>query len=420
MSDKHNLCYAQSGGVTAVINASAAGVIEAANQSGAIGRVYAAKNGVLGVLNEELIETWREDELTLARLAKTPGGAFGSCRVKLPHPDDDAALYDRVFAVFDAHKIRYFLYNGGNDSADTAMKLSLAAKTRGVNLTAVGIPKTIDNDLAITDVCPGFGSVAKYVAVSVAEVTLDLQSMSRSSTKVFVLEVMGRHAGWIAAAAGLAFDADGGAALILPPEWRFRRDHFVAALQAMVKRRGYAVVVVSEGIRDASGEFITASARADAFAHKQLGGVAKYIADIASDAGYKCHWSVADYLQRSARHIASQTDVDQARALGAAAVQLALDGKNATIPVIKRIADEPYEWTVATADLKDVANAERQLPAEFYEPEHYRITAACRRYLAPLIRGEAYPDYDDNGLPLYARPRNVLAAPKLPPYQHNA
>ena len=412
---KANLCYAQSGGVTAVINTSAAAVIDAAANNRNIGRVYAAKNGILGVLQEELAETWRETPQTRARLAFTPGGAFGSCRYKLPSPADNIAPHRRLMDVFRAHNIKYFLYNGGNDSADTALKLSAASKMLDWPLTTVGIPKTIDNDLAATDCCPGFGSAAKYVAVSVAETTFDVASMSRTSTKVFILEVMGRHAGWLASAAGLSDDF--GALMVIPPETPFRRAHFVKVLRKRVKQCGFAVVVVSEGARDTNGQFLSASESADAFAHQQLGGAAPQIAAIVKDAGFKCHWSVADYLQRAARHIASKTDSEQAWALGAAAVKLAVQGKNASMPVIRRTSDSPYRWKVETAALKNIANRERKMPATFYNPETYRITAACRRYLSPLIAGESPPTFGKDGLPQYARPANILTRKMLPTWR---
>jgi 6-phosphofructokinase 1 len=356
---KHNLCYAQSGGVTAVINTSAAAVIAAAKTTPAVHRVYAAQNGILGVLNEELIETWHESGKSLRQLEQTPGGAFGSCRVKLPDPNDDLVPYARLMDVFAAHDIRYFLYNGGNDSADTAMKLSAAARTLNYPLVVVGVPKTIDNDLAATDTCPGFPSAAKYVAVSIAETMLDVASMSATSTKVFVLEVMGRHAGWLAAAAGMAVPVGGGALMILPPEVPWRRAHFVATLHRRVKKYGYAAVVVSEGLCDSKGNFLSADGT-DQFAHHQLGGVAPIIADVAKHAGYKCHWGVADYMQRAARHIASAVDAKQAVAVGEVAVQLAVQGKNAYTPVIRRLSDSPYRWRVEATSLKKVANRERR------------------------------------------------------------
>lgn len=412
-----NLCYAQSGGVTAVINVSAAAVIDAARKNPAIGKVYAAKNGILGVLHEELIETWRESEAEAAHLPHTPGGAFGSCRVKLPEPTENLEPFKRIFDVFRTRNIQYLLYNGGNDSADTALKLSEAAAMLDWPLTAVGVPKTIDNDLPFTDSCPGYGSAAKYIAVSAAETMLDVESMSRTSTKVFILEVMGRNAGWLAAAAGLPAKQHGGPIMILPPETPYRPAHFTPALKKRVEQYGFCMVAVAEGLREKSGEFVSASKSSDAFSHKQLGGVAPRLAQVVQKAGFKCHWSVADYLQRSARHIASETDVAHARAVGEAAVQYAAEKKNAVMPIIKRTSDVPYKWEVEPAMLKMIANRERKMPVGFYDKQNYRITPACRRYLTPLVSGEAYPPYDEKtGLPIYARLKNIPAAKKLPPW----
>ena len=414
---KGNLCYAQSGGVTAVINVTAAAVLQTAMRSPAIGRVYAAKNGILGALNEELFEVWREKSSELDKLAQTPGGAFGSCRVKLPSPQKDAAPFARLFDVFRTHNIRYFLYNGGNDSADTAMKLSAAAKMFDWPLITVGIPKTIDNDLAQTDACPGFASAAKYIAVSVAETMRDVAAMARTSTKVFILEVMGRHAGWLAAAGGMAAVDANSPIMILPPEERFESAHFMAVLRRRIKSAGFAVVVVSEGLCDAQGRLISAG-ESDAFLHKQLGGVAPMLADLVRQDGFKCHWAVADYLQRAARHLASAMDVRQAKSLGVAAVKMAVSGDNAMAPVIQRLADSPYRWRVAKVPLQLLANQERKLPRHFYRRENYMITEACRRYLRPLIAGEDYPSYDKNGLPQFAALKNIQTRRLLPPYRH--
>ena len=411
-----NLCYAQSGGVTAVINATAAAVLSEARKTPKINRVLAAKNGILGVLQEELIETWRESPAQLRALQHTPGGAFGSCRVKLPQPARSDKTYARLMAVFRAHNIGFFLYNGGNDSADSTLKISHAAKLFDWPLTVIGIPKTIDNDLAKTDTCPGFGSVAKYIAVSVAETTLDVAAMAKTSTKVFILEVMGRHAGWIVSAAGLVANGNASPHLLLFPEKPFERKAFMAALGRRVAKHGYAVVVASEGLRDNNGEFLSAADTADSFAHRQLGGVAPLLAAmIGKDCGLKCHWSVADYLQRSARHIASATDVKQATALGVAAVHLAATGKNAVMPVIRRLSDKPYRWRVDTVNLAAVANHERKMPAGFIGKDGYSITAACRRYLTPLIHGENYPPFT-NGLPRYITLKNTLTKKKLPEF----
>ncbi len=397
------MVYAQSGGVTAVINATASAVIEEARSRRVT--VLAGKNGILGVLNDELIDTSVLSKSELRQLAHTPGGAFGSCRVKLKSLDEDRAKYEQLLATFRKHDVRWFLYNGGNDSADTALKVSQLAAEFDYPLTCIGVPKTVDNDLAITDCCPGFGSAAKYTAVSVRECALDVAAMAETSTKVFVYEAMGRHAGWLAAAAGLAGKGEDDAPhLILFPENVFDEAAFLARVDAIVKRVGYCVVVASEGIRDGGGQFIAdAGAGKDAFGHTQLGGVASHLAGRVQDAlGYKVHWALPDYLQRSARHIASETDFEHARAVGKKAVQYALKGMNAVMPVIKRVSEQPYRWRVEPAPLAEIANHEKTLPPDFIRADGYGITEAARRYLQPLIRGEAYPPYARDGLPKYA------------------
>ncbi|MCC7330799.1 MAG: 6-phosphofructokinase [Gammaproteobacteria bacterium] len=414
---KKNAFYAQSGGVTAVINASACGVIETARRHKArIGRVYAGRNGILGALDEELIDTGRESTRAIAALRHTPGGAFGSARYKLKSLEQNRAEYERLIAVFRAHDIGYFFYNGGGDSADTCLKVSQLGATMGYPITAIHVPKTVDNDLPITDTCPGFGSVAKYVAVSTREAALDVASMARTSTRVFILEVMGRHAGWIAAAAGLAGQRAGEPPhIILFPEIPFDRAAFLARVQACVKRHEYCVIVVSEGARNPDGQFLADAGTTDAFGHKQLGGVAAVVAELVrSELKLKYHYAIADYLQRSARHIASQVDVEQAYAVGKAAVELALRGENAVMPTIVRKSDKPYRWTIGTAPLARVANREKMMPRSFITADGFGITAAARRYLTPLVQGEAYPPYRD-GLPDYVTLRNVPVPKRLPP-----
>ena len=414
-----NVFYAQSGGVTAVINATACGVIETARRHRhRLGRVFAGKHGILGALREELYDTSLETDAAIAALRHTPGGAFGSCRYKLASMADDARQYTRLLDVFRVHDIGYFLYNGGGDSQDTANKVARFARQRGYPLACIGIPKTVDNDLPCTDVCPGFGSVAKYVAVAVREAALDVASMCETSTKVFILEVMGRHAGWIAAAAGLAgVRRDDAPHLILFPEVPFNREDFLRRLAATVERVGHCVVVASEGARDEDGRFLAESGRFDAFGHAQLGGVAPRLAAMVGEAlGFKHHWAVADYLQRAARHIASATDVRQAHAVGEAAVRFALAGKNAVLPVIVRERDAPYRWRIDEAPLARVANGERKLPKAFISSTGYGITAKARRYLAPLIAGEDHPPYRD-GLPAYVQLRNRLVSRRLPPFE---
>lgn len=402
-----NILYAQSGGVTAVINASAAGVIQTARlYPQKIGKVYAAQNGILGALEGKLFDTSREFDEDIAKLIHTPSGAFGSCRHKL---QDKGPEYEQLIAVFKAHNIGYFFYNGGGDSQDTAYKVSQISSEMGFPVTCIGIPKTVDNDLPFTDSSPGFGSVAKYIAISTLEAGFDVASMAASSTKVFVLEVMGRHAGWIAAAAGLASeDTALPPHIILFPEILFNQELFLAKVQTAVTSFGYCVIVVSEGLKNQDGKFLTDVGVRDAFGHAQLGGIAPIIAQLVKDSlGYKYHWAVADYLQRAARHIASQVDVDQAYALGKAAVELALSGQNAIMPIIKRESDLPYRWSIGHVPLKEVANQEKQLPRNFITEEGFGITDACRRYLKPLIQGEAYPPYRD-GLPDYVRLKNIL------------
>ena len=410
------LLYAQSGGVTSVINASAAGVIETARAHGV--KVYAAHNGILGALREELIDTSKESKSAITALRHTPGGAFGSCRYKLKSLETHRAEYERLIDVLRAHDIRWFLYNGGNDSADTALKISQLGKAMGYDIRCIGVPKTVDNDLAVTDCCPGFGSVAKYTAVSTLEASLDVASMADTSTKVFILEVMGRHAGWIAAAAGLAGEgADAPPHLILFPENVFDEDAFLAKVKATVERVGWCTVVASEGIRNAAGQFLAEAGTRDAFGHAQLGGVAPVLAALVKEKlGYKYHWALPDYLQRSARHLASKTDADQAYAVGKAAVEYALAGHNAVMPVIVRTSDAPYRWKIEPAPLSKVANHEKKMPRGFITRDGFGITAAARRYLSPLIQGELPPPYGKDGLPRYATLRNQLIEKKLPAF----
>ena len=412
-----NIFYAQSGGVTAVINATACGVIESARKSKKLGKVLAGKNGIIGALKEELIDTSLESEKDIAALRHTPSGAFGSCRFKLKSLSENKAEYQRLIDVFQAHNIGYFFYNGGGDSQDTANKVSQLSLQMGHPICCIGIPKTVDNDLPITDTCPGFGSVAKYVAVSTMEAGLDVASMAESSTKIFVLEVMGRHAGWIAAASGLAKDNPlAPPHIILFPEVAFDKAKFLVRVKQTVNRVGYCVVVASEGAQYADGRFLADAGAKDAFGHTQLGGVAPALVEMIKGAhGYKCHWSVADYLQRAARHIASATDVAQAYAVGEAAVQFALEGKNAVMPVIKRKKTKPYEWEIGEAPLSRVANVEKKMPKSFITKDGFGITGKAREYLAPLIRGEDYPPYK-NGLPQYVRLKNKLVRKKLPKF----
>ncbi len=404
-----NAFYAQSGGVTAVINASAAGVIETARKHKRhIGRLYAGRNGILGALTEDLIDTGKEPAAAIRALTWTPGGAFGSARYKLKGVDKGGHEYERLIEVFRAHDIGYFFYNGGNDSADTCLKVSQISAKLGYPIVAVHVPKTVDNDLPLTDTCPGFGSVAKYVATSMREAGLDVESMAKTSTKVFILEVMGRHAGWITAATGLAQSkAREAPHILLFPEIAFDEDAFLARVEQSVRKFGYCAVGVSEGLHDKDGRFLAESGLKDAFGHAQLGGVAPRLAEIVrGKLNLKHHWAVADYLQRAARHIASKTDLEQSYAVGKAAVELAVKGTSGVMPTIVRVSSRPYKWKIGVAKLTDVANVERKMPRDFITPDGFHITARCRNYLSPLIRGEAYPPFED-GLPKYVRLRNA-------------
>jgi 6-phosphofructokinase len=414
-----NAFYAQSGGVSAVINASACGVIETARaNAGSIGKVLAGRNGIIGALTEDLIDTSHDSASAIAALRYTPSGAFGSCRYKLKSLEQSRREYERLIEVFKAHDIGYFFYNGGGDSADTCLKVSELAGTMGFPVQAIHVPKTVDNDLPITDNCPGFGSVAKYIAVSTREASFDVRSMAATSTKVFVLEVMGRHAGWIAAAGGLASDETTEIPIvILFPEVDFDKERFLAKVDSLVKKHGFCTVVVSEGAKGAEGKFLADQGLTDAFGHAQLGGVAPVVANMVREGlGLKYHWGVADYLQRAARHIASKTDVDQAYAMGKAAVELALAGKNSVMPTIVRRSSRPYVWEVGEAHLSEVANVEKKMPADFITEDGFGITPACREYLIPLIQGEDYPPYKD-GLPDYVTLVNKAMERKLPEFQ---
>ena len=410
---RRNAFYAQSGGVTAVINASACGVIETARAHKAVmGNVYAGRNGIIGALTEDLIDTGKESAAAIRALRSTPAGAFGSCRYKLKSLDKNRREYERLIEVFKAHDIAWFFYNGGGDSADTCFKVSQLSAAMSYPLQAIHVPKTVDNDLPVTDCCPGFGSVAKYVAVSALEASFDVRSMARTSTKVFVLEVMGRHAGWIAAAGGL-IEEHGIPVVILFPEIEFDEAKFIARVDLLVKEHGYCTVVVSEGAHRADGTFLAEQGTRDAFGHAQLGGAAPVVANMIKEAlGLKFHWAVADYLQRAARHIASKTDVDQSYAVGKAAVELAVKGRSGVMPVIVRKSNQPYRWAIGVADLKDVANAEKMMPRDYITEDGFHITAKCREYLEPLVLGEDYPPYR-GGLPAYVRLRNAAVAKKL-------
>ncbi|MCC7547482.1 MAG: 6-phosphofructokinase [Burkholderiales bacterium] len=412
---RKNAFYAQSGGVTAVINASACAVIETAREHrDRIGKLYAGRDGIIGALTEDLIDTSKESARAVAALRHTPGGAFGSARYKLRKFEEHRAQYERLIEVFQAHDIGYFFYNGGGDSADTCLKVSRLSAQMGYPIVCVHVPKTMDNDLPVTDCSPGFGSVAKYCATSIREAGYDVASMARTSTRVFIMEVMGRHAGWTTAACGLAAESEGEAPhVLLFPEIAFDQTKFLAKVEQTVKQHGYCVIGVSEGLQDAAGRFVSETGLRDAFGHAQLGGVAPVLASLVKERlGYKYHWAVADYLQRAARHIASKTDVEQSYAVGKAAVELALQGRNAVMPAIVRKSDKPYRWSIGVAELKDVANVEKKMPRDYISADGFHITDRCRQYLLPLIQGEDFPPFR-NGMPDYIRLKNVPVAKKL-------
>jgi 6-phosphofructokinase len=410
-----NAFYAQSGGVTATINTTACAVIETARKHRKkIAKVYAGRDGIIGALTEDMYDTSKELPSAIRALRHTPGGAFGSCRYKLKGLEENRAQYERLIEVFKAHDIGYFFYNGGNDSADTSHKISQIAEKLGYPLICIGVPKTVDNDLAVTDCCPGFGSVAKYVSTSIREAGYDVGSMCRTSTRVFVLEVMGRHAGWITAACGLAAEKEGDDPhILLFPEIPFDQDRFLARVDETIRRHGHCTIAVSEGLRWPDGKFLSESGLKDAFGHAQLGGVAPMIAHLVKDKlKQKYHWAVADYLQRSARHIASKVDADQAYAVGKAAVELALAGKNAVMPVIRRKSSKPYRWDISSVAIEAVANKEKMVPRDYITADGFGITAAARRYLEPLIGGESYPPYE-KGIPRYVKLKGTRVRRRL-------
>jgi len=412
-----NLFYAQSGGVTAVINATAAAVIQTArNRPDAVGKVLAGRHGILGALGEDLIDASAFATDDLAAIARLPGGVFGSCRFDLDAPERNPGQYDRLFEVFAAHDIGYFLYNGGNGSMDTVVKLSTAARQRGYRLVCIGVPKTVDNDIEGTDCCPGFGSAAKYVATSMLEAGLDLDAMASRVGRVFVMEVMGRNAGWLAAATALAAtDEDQPPHIILMPEVPFDEAVFLERVKATVERLGYCAVTVSEGIRRSDGSLVMEQSH-DRKGRVQLGGAGQCIARLVHAAfGYKHHWAIPDYLQRAAGHTVSATDHAHACAVGRAAVEYAIDGRDGVMPAIRRVADDPYGWVVEPAALADVANRERLVPADFIRADGLHVTDAARRYLQPLIEGELRPPFV-NGLPHYQRFKPGRVPRKLPPY----
>ena len=413
---KKNAFYAQSGGVTSVINATASALIlESKKHKSKIGKVFAGKNGILGALREELIDTSKESSSAIKSLREKPGGVFGSCRFKLKSLNENKKEYERLVEVFKAHDIGYFFYNGGNDSADTAFKVSKISKKIGYPINCIAIPKTVDNDLAVTDCCPGFGSAAKYIATSTMEASLDVASMSETSTKVFILEVMGRHAGWMAASSALARTEKNDAPhIILLPEVNFNLNNFLSKIKKVINQNGYCVIVASEGVKNNKGKFLAETDTKDAFGHAQLGGVAPYLSSIINKRlKLKNHWAVSDYLQRSARHIASQTDLLHAEAVGIHAVKYAIKGMNGVMPVIIRGKGKRYSWKIEPAPLSKIANVEKKLPKSFISKDGFDVTSKAIKYLQPLILGEAFPKFKD-GIPTSEKLKLIEVTKKLP------
>ena len=416
---KKNAFYAQSGGVTSVINATASALIlESKKHKSKIGKVFAGKNGILGALREELIDTSKESSSAIKSLREKPGGVFGSCRFKLKSLNENKKEYERLVEVFKAHDIGYFFYNGGNDSADTAFKVSKISKKIGYPINCIAIPKTVDNDLAVTDCCPGFGSAAKYIATSTMEASLDVASMSETSTKVFILEVMGRHAGWMAASSALARTEKNDAPhIILLPEVTFNLNNFLSKIKKVINQNGYCVIVASEGVKNNKGKFLAETDTKDAFGHAQLGGVAPYLSSIINKKlKLKNHWAVSDYLQRSARHIASKTDLLHAEAVGIHAVRYAIKGMNGVMPVIIRGKGKKYSWKIEPAPLSKIANVEKKLPKSFISKDGFDVTSKAIKYLQPLILGEAFPNFKD-GIPTSEKLKLIEVTKKLPKWK---
>ncbi|KUJ75795.1 6-phosphofructokinase [Thiomicrospira sp. XS5] len=421
MSHPRNVIYAQAGGVTAVINASAAGVIEMVKRHPEkFGKVYAAINGIVGVLEERLTDASRFSEDTLDRLKTQPGAAFQACRFDLDGIDENPGQYQRVLEVFRTYDIGYFFYNGGNGSMVTAQKVADYCSAHGHPVTCIGVAKTIDNDLALSHCSPGFGSAAKYIATSLLEATMDLFSMHNTSTKFFALEAMGRNVGWLTIAGGLIKTAMPDVPLlILPAERPFERSKFLDRVQHLIDTKGYCVCIVSEGLMDMDGHYISIEnvEHTHNNDYTQLGGVAHTLSGLVSNTfNCKTHSAVPDYLQRSASHLVSQTDWEMAYRAGKAAVQAALDGKHGVLPVIEVIDTHPLVWRYKNVDLFEVADLEKSVPDEFLTEDGMDITPAAIDYLLPLIKGERHIQYC-NGLPDIYPMQFELVEQQLPKYK---
>lgn len=402
------MLVAQSGGPTCAINASIVGVIQEAGKHGCIEEIYGGLNGILGILNEELIDINEEKARTIEELKHTPGPALGTCRYKVDFkkkPDQAAKDMDRLFEVFQAHNIRYFFYAGGNDSQDTSNQIHQQAVQRNYEMRVIGVPKTIDNDLPHTDHTPGFGSVVKYNATTVMEVALDIGGMATDDGACCIVEVMGRSAGWIAGGTALAKKSlDDAPHIILFPEVPFEEEAFLARVKATIDRVKYCVVVVGEGLKRANGEEVGADkSRLDAFGHPVLSGAADRLAELVQGKlNTKTRTVKLGYAQRAAAHIASQRDLDEAVMCGEAAVKAAVDGRSGFMVKIVRSSNDPYRSTTDLQDLNDIANAVHHVPREWISPDGMMVTEDFLSYARPLIEGEPKIPYE-GGLPRYAQ-----------------
>lgn len=413
--------YAQSGGATSVINATATGAILAARKAGY--PFYVGRNGICGALAEELFDTTKESLADIEALAFTPGCAFGSCRLKLPSFQENPTVFRRIFDVFEAHDVGACLYNGGGDSQDTGLKLAEASLALQYPLKVIGLPKTIDNDLYGTDCSPGYGSAAKYIASSVREIYNDLSGMAPTSTKLFFLEVMGRNSGWLALAGGLAHEPEGKLPVILLlPEQDWSFETCANRAKQLIAQHGCAVVVVAEGMStkfakdvifdNSSGQL---GSQADVFGNRRLSGAAPFLAEaFRNKLHYKVQWAVAGYLQRAAAHLASAVDREQALAVGARAIELVAAGQSGVMVTIERLSSQPYQWKLGSIALSEVANRVVQVPSVFWDPQTYDISAKGLEYLAPLAAGEAVLSVDSSGLPRMVKLKKFLM-PKLLP-----
>jgi 6-phosphofructokinase 1 len=415
-----NLLVAQSGGPTAVINSSIAGVISEAGRHECIEEIYGGMNGVYGILQENLIDIGEENTKSIQSLKHTPAAALGTCRYKINFKTDaEQAEKDmnRLFEVIEAHNIRYFFYAGGNDSQDTTNKVHLEAAKRGYDIRAIGVPKTIDNDLPHTDHTPGYGSVIKYNATTVMEVGADLRSQATDEGSCCIIEVMGRSAGWIAAGTVLAKEReDDPPHIILLPEIPFNETKFLVKAMDTVTKNGYCVVVVGEGLKDTEGNEIGADkTKLDAFGHPVLAGAAERLAEIVEPAlNLKTRTVKLGYAQRAAAHYASQTDVDEAFACGEAAVRAAIEGQSGFMVKLVRESDEPYKWSTGLQPLEDIANQEAFIPRDWISEDGWLPNEKFEKYARPLIQGELHLP-TKGGLPAFARLNKVAVDKVLPP-----